>query len=41
MAARARVEQMLARRVHLQLWVRATPNWMDDPARLRDLGYPS
>jgi GTP-binding protein Era len=41
MAARARVEQMLARRVHLQLWVRATPDWMDDPARLRDLGYPS
>jgi len=41
MAARARVEQMLGRRVHLQLWVRATPDWMDDPARLRDLGYPS
>jgi GTP-binding protein Era len=40
-AARARVEQMLARRVHLQLWVRSTPDWMDDPARLRDLGYPS
>jgi GTPase len=41
MAARARVEQMLGRRVHLQLWVRATPNWMDDPARLQDLGYRS
>jgi GTPase Era involved in 16S rRNA processing len=27
--------------VHLQLWVRTTPDWMDDPARLRDLGYPS
>jgi GTP-binding protein Era len=40
-AARARVEQMLARRVHLHLWVRSTPDWMDDPARLRDLGYPS
>lgn len=40
-AARARVEQMLQRRVHLQLWVRTTPDWMDDPARLRDLGYPS
>jgi GTPase len=40
-AARARVEQMLSRRVHLQLWVRTTPDWMDDPARLRDLGYPS
>jgi GTP-binding protein Era len=41
MAARARVEQMLERRVHLQLWVRTTPDWMDDPARLRELGYPS
>ena len=40
MAARARVEQMLSRRVHLQLWVRTTPDWMDDPARLRELGYP-
>ncbi len=41
MAARARVEQMMSRRVHLQLWVRTTPDWMDDPARLRELGYPS
>ncbi len=41
MAARARVEQMLGRRVHLQLWVRTTPDWMDDPARLRELGYSS
>jgi GTPase len=40
-AARARVEQMLSRQVHLQLWVRATPGWMDDPARLRELGYSS
>jgi GTPase len=38
-AARERVEQMLERRVHLQLWVRTTPDWMDDPARLRELGY--
>jgi GTP-binding protein Era len=41
MAARARVEKMLDRRVHLQLWVRTTPDWMDDPARLRELGYSS
>jgi GTP-binding protein Era len=41
MAARARVEKMLDKRVHLQLWVRATPDWMDDPARLRELGYSS
>jgi GTPase Era involved in 16S rRNA processing len=32
---------MLSRQVHLQLWVRATPGWMDDPARLRELGYSS
>jgi GTP-binding protein Era len=38
-AARARVEQMLSRQVHLQLRVRATPGWMDDPSRLRELGY--
>jgi GTP-binding protein Era len=38
-AARARVEEMLARKVHLQIWVRATPGWMDNPARLRDLGF--
>jgi GTP-binding protein Era len=40
-AARQRVEKMLGRRVHLQLWVRTTPDWMDDPARLRELGYSS
>ena len=38
-AARARVEQMLGRQVHLQLWVRVTPGWMQDATRLRELGY--
>ncbi len=38
-AARARIEEMLSRKVHLQIWVRATPGWMDNPARLRDLGF--
>jgi GTP-binding protein Era len=38
-AARARVEQMLGKKVHLRLWVRATPDWMNDPAKLRELGY--
>jgi GTP-binding protein Era len=37
--ARARVEQMLGRHVNLKLWVRATPGWMNDEARLKDLGY--
>jgi GTPase len=38
-AARARVEAMLDGRVHLHLQVRATPDWMDNDARLRELGY--
>jgi GTP-binding protein Era len=38
-AARARVERMLGRQVHLRLWVRSTPGWMDDDARLRELGF--
>lgn len=37
--ARARVEQMMGTQVHLQLWVRATPGWMEDPVRMRELGY--
>ena len=39
MQARARVEQMMGTQVHLQLWVRVSPNWMDDPTRMRELGY--
>ncbi|MGH7269567.1 MAG: GTPase Era [Polyangiaceae bacterium] len=38
-AARARVEQMLSKQVHLKLWVRVTPGWMDDPERLSELGF--
>jgi len=38
-AARVRIERMLGRKVHLKLWVRATTDWMNDPAKLRDLGY--
>jgi GTP-binding protein Era len=37
--ARARVEPMLGRHVNLKLWVRATPGWMNDEARLKELGY--
>jgi GTP-binding protein Era len=37
--ARERVEEMLGRQVHLQLWVRATPDWMNDPRKLREMGY--
>ena len=35
--ARARIERMLARHVDLRLHVRATPGWMDDEARLKEL----
>jgi GTP-binding protein Era len=38
-AARLRVERMLGRKVHLAVRVRATPGWMDDPAKLAELGY--
>ncbi len=38
-AARVRVEQMMGKHVHLKLWVRATPDWMNDPTKLRELGY--
>jgi GTP-binding protein Era len=38
-AARLRIEALLDCKVSLQLWVRATPGWMDDPARLRELGF--
>jgi GTP-binding protein Era len=37
--ARAKVEQMVGKQVHLQLWVRVTPRWYEDEARLAELGY--
>jgi GTP-binding protein Era len=37
--ARARVETLLERQAHLQLWVRAVPDWYESDARLRELGY--
>jgi GTP-binding protein Era len=38
-AARARIERMLERHVHLRLWVRSTPGWMNDESRLDELGF--
>jgi GTP-binding protein Era len=38
-AARRRAEALLGRKVHLETFVRATPSWFDDPARLAELGY--
>jgi GTP-binding protein Era len=37
--ARQRIERMLCRTVHLQVRVRITSGWVDDPQRLRALGY--
>ena len=37
-AARAELESMLARRVHLALHVKVKENWVDDPERYRELG---
>lgn len=38
-AARARVEALLGQRVHLELFVRVTEGWAENPARLREFGY--
>lgn len=38
-AARARIERMIGARVHLALQVRVAPAWMNDEARLSELGY--
>lgn len=38
-AARQRAERLVGGQVHLDIKVKATPNWFDDEARLLDLGY--
>jgi GTP-binding protein Era len=38
-AARERVEALLGQRVHLELFVRVTEGWAENPARLREFGY--
>ncbi|HJW53322.1 MAG TPA: GTPase Era [Burkholderiaceae bacterium] len=37
--ARADIEQMLGKPVHLEVWVRVKKGWSDDPAALHKLGY--
>jgi GTP-binding protein Era len=39
MRARERIEHLLDRRVHLQLFVRVSPRWRDAPRHLAELGY--
>jgi len=38
-AARHRIEELLGKRVHLDLWVKIDPQWAKQPRKLRDLGY--
>jgi GTPase len=38
-AARVRIERMLSRKVRLELRVHHVPGWMDDAAKLRELGF--
>jgi len=40
-AARERCEELLGRKVHLELWVRVTPDWYDRDEGLREVGYDS
>lgn len=39
--ARAEIEAAIGRKAYLDLWVKARPNWRDDPSSLRWLGYRS
>ena len=39
--ARRGIEELLGRAAYLDLWVKARPNWRDDPSSLRWLGYDS
>ena len=39
--ARPAIEALIGRRAYLDLWVKARPNWRDDPSSLRWLGYRS
>ena len=37
--ARRRIEELIGRRVHLELWVHVTPQWRERPDELAALGY--
>ncbi len=38
-AARERIEKLIDKKVHLELFVRVTPNWKEVPRQLAELGY--
>ncbi len=37
--ARKRVEELVGKKVHLEIWVRVTPGWYESAAGLREMGY--
>ena len=37
--ARARIEELLEKKVHLSLWVQVTPDWTNSDSSLAELGY--
>ncbi len=37
--ARKRIEELVGKQVHLELWVRVTPRWYESDAQLKDMGY--
>ncbi len=40
-AARRELERLLGAKVHLSIWVRVSPDWVDDPKALGQLGFSS
>jgi GTP-binding protein Era len=38
-AARRQLERLLGHKVHLQIWVRVSPDWVDDPKALGQMGF--
>ena len=38
-AARRELERLLGHKVHLKIWVRVTPDWVDDPKALGQMGF--
>lgn len=38
-AARARIEELVGRKVHLSLWIKVAPRWQESDAKLAELGY--
>ena len=38
-AARLKLEKLLGKPLHLSIWVRVTPDWVDDPRALGELGF--